>query len=80
MNKYCEFCKNVETGNDFNPMVSMRVDFGMFGTADIDVDLTREYENPKEPRLMVSITPFYGENSLCDKVPIKFCPMCGREL
>ncbi len=73
----CEYCKNVDTGDDFNPIVTMMLDFGVFSKADVDVDLVREMGVPK---LMVSITPDNADDSLCKSVPIKFCPMCGREL
>ena len=75
----CKFCKNVDTGNDIYPIISMSTDFGVFGKADIDVTLAREFTNPDKVIMVVSIIPEYGDDAEEKEMRINYCPMCGRK-
>lgn len=75
----CKFCKNVDTGNDMYPIVSMTTNFGLFGNADIDVDISREFQNPDKAILTVSIIPETGDATEEKSIRINYCPMCGRK-
>lgn len=75
----CKFCKNVDTGNDIYPIISMPTDFGVFGKADIDVFLAREFANPDKATMVVSIIPEYVDDAKEKEIRINYCPMCGRK-
>ena len=70
----CEFCKNVETGNDYNPIVSSEINLGFAGTLFIDVSLGRG------AKMNLDCCMDTKDNNSSKSVKINFCPMCGRKL
>lgn len=75
----CEYCKNIDTGDDYNPIISLNEYFGFFGIVDIDVYLQK---NPthKYPQMVLGLCENDGKgNDICIK-KIKYCPICGRDL
>lgn len=75
--KECKFCKNVRTGDDYYPLISNKIDFGFFGTADNDVYLSRN-PNGKAVIIVGLVGNYTGETS--QSCEIDFCPICGKEL
>ena len=75
----CKFCKNVDTGNDIYPIISMSTKLGVLGKAYIDVILASEFTNPDKATMAVSIIPEYGDYAEEKEIRINYCPMCGRK-
>lgn len=70
----CRFCKNFHTGNDFNP-VEMDIKCGIFGSASLDVYISRASDN-QTALLNMELSPFKAIRSF----EINYCPICGEHL
>ncbi len=75
----CEFCKNVDTGNDYKAILSNRIDCGIMGKLNIDVAICRRSLNGI-PIMELGVCMDASDDFANVDVPIKFCPMCGKEL
>lgn len=74
----CKYCKNVDTGDDYNPILSAHIDFGFFGNVDADVYLRRAING----NVVLDLSLCEDDGSANDSYInfIKYCPMCGRKL
>ena len=72
----CEYCKNLETEDDYKPIVEKKLDCGLLGKASVDVAIVRIEGNPVlELGILPDKQPVLGGH-----IKIKYCPMCGRML
>ena len=71
----CKYCKNVKTGNDFDPVLKATVNLGRAGQQEIDV-----YLAPNAKLKMDILFPNPNDMGLGKEVKIKYCPMCGERL
>ena len=75
----CEYCKNVRTGDDYNPMISEFIPMGYFGRLLCDVVMAKKDGMP-----VISLQ--YGNTYMPDacgkevSVKVNYCPMCGEKL
>ena len=78
----CSYCINIETGNDYNPIIASEMDFGFFGNVEADVYLASDTTNQrnKKPFMILGLCENDGTGEFERKVRINFCPMCGGEL
>ena len=76
----CEFCKNVETGDDYREILRSEIDCGFIGTLDIGVALCRKYEDGTPVMALDTCLYFSDCHTNSVKVPIKYCPICGEKL
>ena len=74
----CDYCKNIDTGDDYNPILSAHIDFGFFGNVDADIYLTKGINNYPVMRLGLCENNGIGETEYIQF--ISYCPMCGRKL
>jgi hypothetical protein len=74
----CRFCKNFHTGNDFNP-VEMDIKCGIFGSASLDVYITRASDN-NIALLNMELSPLKTIKSSIKSFEINYCPVCGEHL
>ena len=42
----CEYCKNLETGDDYKPIIEKKLNCGFLGKASADVAIVRFEGNP----------------------------------
>lgn len=75
----CEYCKNIETGDDFHPILNIKESFGFFGNVDVDVYLARDH-TPDNPLMILGMCQDKGAGNAEAITEINFCPMCGRDL
>lgn len=75
----CEYCKNIETGDDYFPIISLKQSFGFFGNVDVDVYLARDH-TPDNPLMILGMCQDKGGGNAEAITEINFCPMCGRDL
>lgn len=66
----CEFCES----GDLTEICKKTVDFGVFGEADLTIDISSKYLYAN------LIGNGYTSVSVELKNPISFCPICGRNL
>lgn len=69
----CEFCKNVDTDDDYNPLVESEIKFGKLCTLDTGVYLAAR---KKKASLVLG---FNIKNCSEEYTHINYCPMCGRK-
>ena len=78
----CEYCKNVKTGDDYEPILNDKIELGRFGVFDCDVYLGGHRIN--SPSLYFSYlyenNEGVGDTGSEKGVPINYCPMCGEML
>ena len=68
----CKYCENIKTGNDYCPILSRELPFGILGNVWFDIVLIGDVcHNP-----FISLQYQEGE----ERVKIKYCPMCGEKL
>ena len=70
----CKYCKNVKTGNDYEPLIELKLNFGMIGKPTMDIFLM------PESKLTVDILFPDQSNDKTKSIKIKYCPMCGERL
>lgn len=68
----CKYCENVRTGDDYCPIISTELPFGILGDIWFDVVLVGNMQ--KDPAISLQYQD--GE----ERVKIKYCPMCGEKL
>jgi hypothetical protein len=76
----CKFCNQEQ----YNPICSLKLDFGMLGKHTLDISISEE-DNGMESSLVVDLSSDgdkfeSGENLLYKKVKIHYCPICGEEI
>ena len=76
----CEFCKNVDTGDDYKAILSNTIDCGIMGKLSVDVALCRKSPADAIPIMELGVCMDTSDNYANVDVPIKYCPMCGKEL
>ena len=69
----CEFCKNVETGDDYKALAEKVIPIGKLAKLDIGVYLASR-EDKASLVLGMNI-----EKDCEDYMRINYCPMCGRK-
>lgn len=74
----CNFCLNVQTGDDYNPLIQQKLDFGFFGEADVDVYLAGTLA--ENPVMVLGVCQNNGSASVESEVKISYCPICGKWL
>lgn len=70
----CDFCKNVKTGDDYEPLIRLEVDLGMIGKPELSISLA-----PDSLLCADVLFPDYSHD-IQESVEIKYCPMCGERL
>ena len=74
----CRYCRNFDTGDDYDPFIESEADLGFLGRMSIGA-----YIAPKDFRSAPGIALYYslvtGDAYEVFKV-INYCPMCGRRL
>lgn len=73
----CEYCKNVDTGDDFKELVENNLDFGFLGEINIGVSLSKSGATPV---LVLGTVALNGDSFENKSVHINYCPICGRKL
>lgn len=73
----CEFCKNINSGDNFEPILSKILDLGILGDFMIDVYLRSDSEG--NAAIVMEGCSSYG-NKECEAVvtKINYCPICGH--
>lgn len=73
----CKFCDSEE----YNPIASLKLDFGMFGHHELDISITEGDADEFNLNIDLSEDTDYeeGRNLLNKDIKINFCPMCGRK-
>lgn len=75
----CEYCKNVDTGDDYYPILNSHIDFGFFGNVGANIYLKRG--GSERPLLVLRLHEYNGRGVSEEHIQsIKYCPMCGRKL
>jgi hypothetical protein len=76
----CEYCKNIDTGNDYHPIIEAKLPLGFAGNILADVVLSRA--SPADPYPLMSLMAITdgGHDEFVQSIEIKYCPMCGRKL
>lgn len=72
----CKYCKNVKTGDDYEPLIELKLNFGMIGKPEVCVYITHDLK---------LCTHLYNPNpdfkgNIDKSIKIKYCPMCGERL
>ena len=75
----CEFCKNVKTGDDFNPILDKDFNCGILGKINVCIDLSYEHEM-RIGIFTISKSGYDSTEVGYTKKKIKYCPMCGERL
>ncbi len=78
MKQPCKFCSNIDSGNEYTPLLSIELEFGFFGRVGTDVYMAKSVAD--EPYLSIGICCYEGTGEAEKKIPINFCPVCGRSL
>lgn len=73
----CSYCTNIETGDDYNPIIASKVDFGFFGNVDADVWMGKRNGYPY---IILGLCEDNGTGEYERVEQINYCPMCGRDL
>ena len=72
----CKYCKNVTTGNDYNPIVSTEFDFGFIGKLSVDAVILG---NNGGARIGISACMDQADSNMEKTVKMNFCPICGQK-
>lgn len=75
----CDWCKNVETGDDYYPLIADTISLGFFGECDFNIYLGRTIDD-HFPALIQTISQIEGNNEASTVQSIHYCPMCGEKL
>ncbi len=70
----CKFCKNVDTGDDYTPVIRTEIPFGDIAKLTADVFLGERKGNPS---LGLGVMMEHAKEKT---ITINYCPMCGRRL
>lgn len=70
----CKYCKNVKTGDDFEPLINLNLNFGMIGKTQMYIYLAQE------SKLTADLLFSDQSNDKVKSIKIKYCPMCGERL
>lgn len=70
----CEYCRYVDTGNDYKCLKTFSIDCGIMGNIDAGIAVSRD-SITKEATLCIATGDSYEVAT-----KINFCPMCGRKL
>jgi hypothetical protein len=70
----CKYCKNVKTGDDFEPLINLNLNFGMIGKTQMYIYLA------PESKLTADLLFPDQSNDKAKSIKIKYCPMCGERL
>ena len=70
----CKYCKNVKTGDDFEPLINLNLNFGMIGKTQMYIYLAQE------SKLTADLLCPDQSNDKTKSIKIKYCPMCGERL
>ena len=76
----CRFCRNIDTGDDYEPIVAGTLDAGIFGRFAIDAVIVNNGLAEKHPCLALMGCQENGSATYEKYADIKYCPICGREL
>ena len=70
----CKYCENVKTGDNFEPLINLNLNFGMIGKPQMYIYLA------PESKLKVDLLFPDENNDKAKSIKIKYCPMCGERL
>ena len=73
----CSYCLNVETGDNYEPIIKSKVDFGFFGNVSVDVYIGKRNGYPY---MILSLCEDNGIGEFERQAQINYCPMCDRDL
>lgn len=74
----CEYCKNVDTGDNYYPILEETYSFGFAGMLMVDAVITRDIGS-STVYLELDGCMDQNDSNRTKRIPIKFCPMCGRK-
>ena len=75
----CRYCRNFDTGDDYEPFIENEVDFGFLGRMSIGAYISPKdfYRSSAGVELCYSMDT--GDSCVVFK-EINYCPICGRKL
>jgi len=74
----CDYCKNIYTKNNYNPIVEDKINLGIAGKLMVDAVLMKNYKD--KPCLYICSCMNTCDGTTEKYKRINYCPMCGKEL